>query len=196
LTWIKVCGVRHPRDVEAAVAAGADAIGLVIATGSPRWVPLEEAKRLGESVTLIKVLVTRDMAPEEVLASALAAEVDGVQPHGRMAASSAARAREAGLVVLHPIPVSGSVDLGVVPDDQIPLLDGVNPGSGTPFDWGLAAPLQRPFVLSGGLNPGNVAAAMARVRPWGVDASSGLETVPGVKDPDLIQRFVAAVRSI
>ena len=92
----------------------------------------------------------------------------------------------------------GRVDLNNVPEGQTPLLDtfraGVHGGTGEPFDWSLIPDLGRQYVLAGGLTPGNIEEAVDRVAPWGVDASSGLESSPGVKDPDRIREFVERAR--
>ena len=89
-------------------------------------------------------------------------------------------------------------DLDVVPLGQTPLLDaydaGRHGGTGTPFDWGLVS-TNRPYVLAGGLGPDNVAEAVASAAPWGVDASSGLESSPGVKDPARIRAFVEGAKA-
>ena len=85
----------------------------------------------------------------------------------------------------------GPVDLAAISGDELPLLDSDSiGGTGTTFDWSWLDGLDRPFVLAGGLGPDNVAAAVERVRPWGVDASSGLESAPGVKDLAKVAAFV------
>ena len=195
MTWVKVCGMTRREDVDVAVAAGADAVGFITWPGSPRCVTPERAAGLGRDAGATRILVTVDQPPEALLAAAGAAEVDGVQPGGDHAAEAAAAARAAGYLVLRPIPVgAGPPDLGAVPAEEIPLLDtargGMHGGTGVAFDWSVAAGLDRDFVLAGGLGPHNVADAVARVRPWGVDASSRLEREPGVKDHDLVARFV------
>jgi phosphoribosylanthranilate isomerase len=192
MTWVKVCGVREPADVEAAVEAGADAIGFVIAANSIRRVPIERARVLAEGVPIIRVLVTMDLEPGMVMDAAVG--MDAVQPHGAHAAAAGAAARAAGLVVLRPIPMTEAPDLSAVPEDQIPMLDSPRPGTGIPFDWKLMNGGPRRFVMAGGLGPDNVAEAIRAIHPWGVDASSGLEAEPGRKDPVLIRRFVEEAR--
>jgi phosphoribosylanthranilate isomerase len=95
---------------------------------------------------------------------------------------------------LYPVPVHDRVDLNGVSEGQIPLIDTYHPiahgGTGARFDWGLAADLDRRYVLAGGLGPDNVSEAVRLLAPWGVDASSGLESSPGIKDPELIRTFV------
>ena len=181
-----------------AVAAGADAVGFVLAPGSPRRITVEEAGRLGRGVEVGRYLVTVDLTPELLLETAAAAGVDGVQPHGRYRVEATAAALDAGLEVLFPVAVAARIDLDAVPAAAVPILDTAVPGShggtGRAFDWSLAAGLGRPVVLAGGLTPENVAAAVATAAPWGVDVSSGIESGPGVKDPEKMRRFVEAAR--
>jgi phosphoribosylanthranilate isomerase len=197
--WVKVCGVRTPADVIAAAEAGADAFGLVMAP-SPRQIDAEQAVALVRlSTGLQSFLVTVDARPAELLDLAGFVGVSGVQPHGRHAAEAAAACVQAGLTVLRPRPVSDVVDLDDIPTTQVPLLDTADRdshgGTGRRFDWDLAAAITRPYVLAGGLGPDTVAEAVARLRPWGVDASSGLESAPGVKDAHLIRRYVQEAKT-
>ncbi len=182
-------------DVAAAVDAGVDAVGFVTAAGSPRRVTAAQAAILGRDVAVTRVLVTVGETPEALLAAAGWAGVDGVQPGGAHAADAAAAAADAGYFVLRPVAVGDeAVDLDGIPPGEIPLLDtgraGLAGGTGQTFDWALAAGIARRFVLAGGLAPDNVAAAVAAAGPWGVDASSRLERVPGRKDHDLVRTFV------
>ena len=198
MTWVKVCGLRERAHVLAAAEAGADAVGFVLAD-SPRRVTVDEARRLGRGIQLQRVLVTVDADPDSLLAAVAAAEADGVQPYGHHADEAARVAAQAGLIVLRPVRVADQVDLDGVPPEQIPLLDtgvpGLLGGTGQGFDWALIGDTERRFVLAGGLGPDNVAGAVAQLRPWGVDASSKLESAPGIKDPDRIRRFVAEAKS-
>jgi phosphoribosylanthranilate isomerase len=102
------------------------------------------------------------------------------------------------LTVLRPVKVNGTVSLDGIPSDQVPLLDTAHPhqegGTGTAFDWPVASGLDRKVVVAGGLGPGTVGDAIRALRPWGVDASSRLESAPGVKDADLIERYVAEAK--
>ncbi|MGI9609723.1 MAG: phosphoribosylanthranilate isomerase [Acidimicrobiia bacterium] len=191
MTWVKVCGLSRPEEVEAAVAAGADAIGFVFYEPSPRNIAPDRARALGESARALTVAVTVDLDADSLLHIADLAGVGAVQPHGDHAAEAAVAAIEAGLAVLRPVRVSGPVDLTEVSGDELPLLDSDSiGGTGATFDWTWLRDLERPFVLAGGLGPGNVAEAIASVDPWGVDASSGLESAPGVKDLAKVAAFV------
>ena len=139
------------------------------------------------------------MSPNELIEAVDQTGADGVQPHGLDAAAAAEAAQRAGLRVLRPVRVDGAVDLEAVPSGQIPLLDnaatGLLGGSGVAFDWNLIGDQNRDFVLAGGLDPDNVVDAVARVRPFGVDASSRLESAPGMKDPALVRRFVETAKA-
>jgi len=198
VTWVKVCGVSRPGDVEAAAEAGADAVGIVIAD-SPRRVDLDVAAELAADAPVATFLVTVDLTPDRLVRLAVELGVDGVQPHGRYSASAARAARHRGLEVLRPVAVDGPVDLEGIPPDETPLLDtavpGLHGGSGRSFDPSWADGIDRRWVLAGGLGPGTVGAAIRRLRPWGVDASSRLESSPGRKDPERIRRFVEEAKS-
>lgn len=198
MVWVKLCGMTRRADVEAAVAAGADAVGFVIAEGSPRRVTPTEAAALGDDLPITRFLVSLDCRPQELLAAAARARVDGVQPYGRWSAAAAGAALAAGYRVLFPVPVAGRVDLAAAPAGTVPLLDCVSPrgggGTGRSFDWRLAAGLPRPVVVAGGLTAANVAEAVAVAGPWGVDAASGVEREAGLKDHDEMRRFVEAAK--
>jgi phosphoribosylanthranilate isomerase len=193
MVWVKVCGVGTAADVAAAQDAGADAIGLTLAA-SPRQISPEHARNLAKHASCETIIVTVDARPSEILDLAMFVGCSGVQLHGAHASEAGAAARKAGLDVYRHAPVGASVDLSVIPPDQKPLLDTgstvLHGGTGRPFDWSLATTIEREFVLAGGLGPENVAEAVTLVRPWGVDASSRLESAPGVKDHALITRYV------
>ncbi|NNC91159.1 MAG: phosphoribosylanthranilate isomerase [Acidimicrobiia bacterium] len=191
MTWVKVCGLSRPAEVEAAVAAGADAVGFVFYEPSPRNVAPELARSLGSGSGIMTVAVTVGLDADSLLHLADVAGVAAVQPHGENAPSAASAALDAGLAVLRPVPVTGPVDLRAISGDELPLLDSDSVGgTGVAFDWSWIDRLDRPFVLAGGLGPENIEEAVARVAPWGVDASSGLESAPGVKDLTKVAAFV------
>jgi phosphoribosylanthranilate isomerase len=194
MTWVKVCGLRREDDVATAVEAGADAVGFVLAAQSPRSVSEARARALVENVSVLSVIVTVDLTPAGLMAAVVATGAGGVQPHGEHRHEAAAAAQSEGLFVLHPLAVRSPVDLSEVSEGQTPLLDsyqaGTHGGTGESFDWDLIRDLDRPFVLAGGLGPDNVVEAVREVAPWGVDASSGLESSRGIKEPGRIREFV------
>lgn len=199
MTWVKVCGLRTTIDIEVAAAAGADAVGLVLAD-SPRRVEADMAARLARSSPVPVFLLMVDALPAEMLDLAGFVGASGIQPYGRNASDVAAVAVRAGLSVLRPVAVREHLEEIEVPPGQIPLFDngssGLWGGTGVPFDHGLLPALDRDWVLAGGLDGSNVADAIRRTGAWGVDASSRLESSPGIKDPDLIRSFVESAKSV
>ncbi len=191
MTWVKVCGLTRESDVSDAVNAGADALGFVLAEGSPRHISIGQATALMDGVAALRILVTVDESRDEIVGMVEATGADGIQPHGRGAQAAALWAQQAGFLVLRPIGGGPSVE---IPDGQIPMLDsaigGQHGGTGVALDWAAVDRPDRPFVVAGGLGPENVAQAIATLRPWGVDASSGLESEPGIKDAARVAAFV------
>ena len=200
MTWVKVCGMRTVGDLEAADAAGADALGLVLVEGTPRYLDVDDAARLAALSPVPAVILTLNVHPAELVELLGRVGAAGVQPYGHHAPEAAEAAEAAGAFVLRPHRVRGPVDLGTIPPGHTALLDGYSPdglgGTGKQVapEW-LPPPGSR-YVLAGGLNPSNVADAVSRYRPWGVDASSGLESAPGVKDPARIHSFVRNAKRV
>ena len=197
MTWVKVCGVTDTVALDAVVFGGADAAGFVLVESSPRHVSTERARYLMDGVPLTCFIVVVDMTVEEALTAADVTGADGIQAHGLHAAEVSAAALEAGYLSLYPVNVrSGGISASLrgIEPAAVPLLDTYSPdehgGTGVSFDWTLIDDLGRPFVLAGGLGPDNVAQAIATVAPFGVDASSKLESTRGVKDPAMIKDFI------
>jgi len=197
VTWVKVCGLTDDAAIDAVVTAGADAAGFVLAEGSPRHLTIERAAALMDGVPLDRFIVTVDLTVEDALAAAEATGANGVQAHGLHAAEVAAAALDVGLLSLYPVRVAPdglSESLRDIEPGAMPLLDTYSKaehgGTGIAFDWSLIDDPGRPFVLAGGLGPDNVALAIATVAPFGVDASSKLESTRGVKDPIMITDFI------
>lgn len=195
MTWVKICGLTVRQDVDVAVDAGADAVGVLVDADSPRAVEPSVAAELVAGVRVATVLVTVDMPADRLVRLADRLGFTGIQPHGRDASEAAASGVAAGLLVLFPVPVgSRRPDLSAVPESAVPLLDTADDhrhgGTGRSFDWALAADPGRRIVLAGGLTPETVAAAVAVARPWGVDVATGVERTPGVKDHDAVRSFV------
>jgi phosphoribosylanthranilate isomerase len=197
--WVKVCGLRDPESVAAAVEAGADAVGFVFAPGSPRVVDTTLARSLVAGASgLLTVGVFRNQPVDEVIRLADEAGVDAVQLHGWESAADHEAVRAAGWPTIRAMAARDytvEIDAAAHPSDYL-LLDAPAPGAGELFDGAhlAARPPSRPWVLAGGLGAGNVAERIRELRPWGVDVSSGVETAPGRKSPELIARFVAAAR--
>ncbi len=201
-TRIKICGLTKPADVDAAVDAGADAIGLVFHADSPRHVTLATAAdlvhRLPPFITPVGLFVNAERASIDAVLAAIPTLL--LQFHGdETPADCDAFARP----YLRAARMSAGFDLLNFADcfnnAQALLLDAHAPGyggSGKVFDWSLvpAGVARRRLVLSGGLHAANVAAGIAQLRPWAVDVSSGVESSRGVKDPAAIRRFCDAVR--
>jgi phosphoribosylanthranilate isomerase len=194
MTWVKVCGLSRPHEVAAAVAAGADAVGLNLIEASPRCVSIEQAAALAVDLPVTSVVLTMDLTAEQLLDVATRVGATAVQPYGGNADTASLAAVQAGLMVLRPVDPAVDPAAAAATAPQIPVFDhredGKLGGTGRSFDWSVLAGFERDFVLAGGLGPANVAGAVRLLRPWGVDASSGLESSPGVKDPDLIAAFV------
>lgn len=196
MTWVKVCGLSRPAEVAAAVEAGADAVGFVFHEPSPRNLTPEAARELGADLPVLTVAVTVDLDADTLLHLADMSGVGAVQPHGTGAEGAAQAALAAGLAVLRPVTVTGPVDLSPISGDELPLLDSDTiGGTGTAFEWEWVTGLERPFVLAGGLTADNIEEAIGRVQPWGVDASSGLESAPGIKDLAKVASFVQRAKA-
>lgn len=202
-TWVKICGLTTPEAVDASVEAGADAVGFVLASGSPRTVDAPTARILASRVptSVETVGVFRGQPIDEVLRLAALAGVGTVQLHGDETAADVATVRAAGFRVVRAV----GVDAYAVETEEarrafredILLIDAVAPGAGAAFDAAplLAAPPHREWILAGGLTPDTVAARIAELGPAGVDVSSGVESSRGVKDLGLIRAFIAAARA-
>lgn len=197
--FIKICGLRTEGDVDAAVAAGADAIGLVFAE-SPRRVDAQTARTLAQRVPeqVLTVGVFRHQPLEEVRALAAASGVRAVQLHGGESPDYYPALRADGYTLLRATaPEPGRPErCGALGEDYL-LLDAPAPGAGRPWDWTdpRFVPPTGSWLLAGGLDAVNVGEAVRTLSPWGVDVSSGVEIERGVKDPALIAAFVRAARS-
>jgi phosphoribosylanthranilate isomerase len=199
-TWVKVCGLTRSEDVAAAIQAGADAVGLVLVDRSRRRIDPAQAGSLASIARgRVEVVLLVEGTPRDALSLAGRIGADAVQPYGPEAVAIAAAAIDEGLGALLPIPVASAVpvDVSHVPDGARPLLDTATAagsgGSGRSFDWGIARGVAS-AVVAGGLNAENVAAAIAAARPWGVDASSGLEAAVGLKDHGKVAAFIEAAK--
>ncbi|MFO7298588.1 MAG: phosphoribosylanthranilate isomerase [Actinomycetes bacterium] len=190
--FVKICGITDPGVLDAAVAAGADAVGFVFAE-SPRQVSVPDARALADRLPagVLKVAVFRRPDP-----GTLAGVIDALRPDLVQADADALSGIDLPDGV-DTLPVYRSVrEVWTAPPARL-LFEGPASGIGAMADWEEARAVARRarVVLAGGLDPYNVADAITRVRPWGVDVSSGVESAPGRKDPARITAFVSAARA-
>jgi phosphoribosylanthranilate isomerase len=193
---VKICGVARSQDASAAVEAGADLVGMILWAPSPRAIALDEARRVRDavpsSVELVGVFVDED--PDRVDELACELELDRVQLHGSESADVVRRFGERAFrgvrdgdasQVPEGVPVVYDRAFGHVPDDEE-----------LAAHWQAARALgrERQVLLAGALDPRNVRRAIAAAQPYGVDVARGVESAPGVKDHDLVRRFVAAAK--
>ena len=211
MSLIKICGLSTQDTLDAALDAGADMVGFVFFEKSPRDISIPLAGALGRMVgkRAQKVALTVNATDDELDVIALSLRPDFLQLHGSETPERVTAIKERyGLPVFKAIGISGRDDFAAtaayadVADwlllDAKPPKDSELPGgNGQRFDWTLLAHLDRalPFMLSGGLDPSNVGEAIALARPGGVDVSSGVEDLPGMKNPDKIRAFIAAARA-
>lgn len=208
---LKICGLSTRETLEVALDAGADMVGFVFFPPSPRHLPLERARELGRVANgrALKVALTVDAddATLDRIVDALAPDV--LQLHGK---ESRARLRDIkqrfALPVMKAVAVETPADLACLPGyasvadrilfDARPPKGATRPGGlGAVFDWHVLenVDLKLPFMVSGGLSADNVAQALRVTRTGGVDVSSGVESSPGVKDPEMIRAFIRAARA-
>ncbi len=200
-TRIKICGITRTADARAAAAAGADAIGLVFYPPSPRFLSAERAREIRDAlppfVQTVALFVNADAAQvSQVIGSVHPAML---QFHGEEAPEfcrqfglpyvKACRVKQGVPALEYLRPFSGAA--AWLFDSHVPEYG----GAGESFDWSLVPATDKPVILSGGLSQANVAEAVRRVRPWGVDVSSGVESAKGIKDAGKIAAFIAEVRN-
>lgn len=201
-TRVKICGITRVEDARAAASAGADAIGLVFDRRSPRCVDIAQAQAIARElppfVALVGLFV--DATPERVDEVLRGVRLTLLQFHGNEAPAQCSRY---GRPYMKAIRMRDGVDLkheavqyadasGLLLDSFVAEQAG---GSGTTFDWNrIPRGIAKPIILAGGLTVDNVGDAIRRVRPAAVDVSSGVEVSKGIKDPEKIAAFIAAVR--
>jgi len=201
MTFVKVCGFTRKADVDAAVAAGADAVGFVLWPASPRAVTPDHVATLAADVppNVWKVGVFVDATPDVVSHAIATAGLTAIQLHGQ---EDVRQFLDLGVQVIKAAAPRNADDvqaLRALPPRVLVLIDAHDPvhhgGTGRTADWATAAHVAavRPILLAGGLNASNAAAAMAAVHPWGLDVSSGVEVSPGIKDPSRIQDFMSTL---
>ena len=207
-TRAKICGISRVDALEAAVAAGAAMVGFLHYPASPRHIEPEAAASLRERLPKHVSAVSVGVDMEDPLLERLATEIrpDFFQLHGQETPERVAAVRERfGIPIIKAMAVRSAADIATATAYQeradLLLLDGCGTalpgGNGITFDWSLLADFpseNRDWILSGGLDPENVAEAIARTSPPCVDVSSGVESAPGRKDPSRITAFLRAVR--
>jgi phosphoribosylanthranilate isomerase len=204
-TRIKHCGITSVEDAHRAAEAGAWALGMIFWPGSPRRCELDEAQLIGtalrRTVHLVGVFVNHRL--DEIDLAVQAAALDFVQLHGDEGPAFCGEvARRTGAKVIKAVRVQSRATLQAAAAYHTDFLlldahvEGVPGGTGQTIDWDLVrkARLAAPIILSGGLNPDNVATAIAATDPFAVDVASGTESAPGIKDPVKLQAFHEAVR--
>jgi len=207
---VKICGLRSPEALDVALDAGADQVGFVFFAPSPRNLAYGAARALGERVKgrADKVALTVDATDKMLGEIVEAVRPDMLQLHGSETPERVVAVRTRfGLPVMKALPIEDRASLSsirlyanvadkIIFDARAPR-EATRPGGlGKPFDWRLLEGVDPgiPFMLSGGLDVGNVADALSITRAPGVDVSSGVERIPGQKDPDKIRAFVRAAR--
>lgn len=196
--YVKVCGLDTPESALVAVDAGADAIGVVMSARSPRNINVDQALVVLAAVPGVdRVLVTNDLSVADAIDRAIRVGANVLQLHGAYSAEDFAHATALFPRVWRATALTPDTPLTTgAYGEELLLLDAPVAGSGKRWDLSALdgnAPEGR-WLLAGGLNPDNVAAAITEAHPWGVDVSSGVESAPGVKDHARIRAFIAAAR--
>lgn len=197
ITKVKVCGITNLEDALLAVESGADAVGFIFYEKSPRYISLKAASRISKElppfVTVVGVFVNE--SPDKVNTAIKEAGLDCVQFHGDETPEAC---EAAGAKVIKAFRIKDRKDINAIRNYYVSayLLDtykeGVPGGTGETFNWEIASEAKKMgrIILSGGLNPDNIADAVRQVEPYGVDVSSGVEIKPGKKDPEKVKRFI------
>jgi phosphoribosylanthranilate isomerase len=206
MTKVKICGLTESETLEAALAAGADFIGLNFYPKSPRYVSLDQAKALADQARGRTKIVTLTVDATDDVLNAITSTVrpDYIQVHGKETPGRVAEiAHLTGLPVIKAIGVASADDVQnakaytsaafILFDAKPHTLPG---GNGVAFDWSLMNAVKTEYMLAGGLTPLNVAEAIRITGTAMVDVSSGVETAPGQKDEALIRKFIEAAKSV
>jgi len=214
--WVKICGNTSLEDAQLSASAGADAVGFIFAS-SPRHVTLEQVAAITPHLpaTLEKIGVFVELDAARIAAAVETGGLTGVQLHGGADSGAAKAAAELrarfglGLRILEVIHYGPEAVAQLLAASANPALDGVlvdsrtaqaPGGTGIVYDWQAAraslftGESRLRLIAAGGLNPGNVAEAIATLQPWGVDVVTGVEAAPGRKDPEKVRAFVRQAR--
>src|SRR5687767_7174979 len=200
-TRIKICGITRPADARVAADAGADAIGLVFYPPSPRYLSTDRAVEIRDALPPFVQALALFVNPDAALVAQVLGRVRPamLQFHGEESAEfcaqfgtpfvKACRVKKGVSALEYLRPFSRAA--AWLFDSHVPEYGGV----GEAFDWSLVPASEKPVILSGGLSAGNVGEAIRRVRPWGVDVSTGVESAKGIKDAAKVAAFIAEVRN-
>lgn len=199
MTAVKICGVTRREDALVAAGSGADFIGFIFVTGTPRYIEAEHAREIIEAVRSRGhqarfVGVFRNSGAAAIRDIARRSDIEIVQLHGN---------EDESLMLSLPLPVIRAVGVRESVPNRFSvhadwlLFDTPGGGSGNQFEWRLLEGLEvpAPFFLAGGLSPDNVRDAISVVRPFGVDVSTGVEAAPGIKDHDLVRSFIERAKA-
>jgi phosphoribosylanthranilate isomerase len=193
--FVKICGVTTLGDANAAIEAGANAIGLNLAT-SPRHLSPERALAIAEGTKgrILRVLIFFDNEDAQIIDLVELIEPDAVQIHGSLSDDLLTKLRDHGVGVIKALSIASDefYDFDETRVDAV-MVDGATPGSGESHSWEELSdrPFSVPVIAAGGLNDANVADVIETLSVWGVDSASGVETSPGVKDREKVDRFVS-----
>jgi phosphoribosylanthranilate isomerase len=201
-TRIKICGLTRVPDALVAARLGADAIGLVFYARSPRYVDVEKAAEIARALPpfVAKVGLFVNAERTEIERTLARVPLDYLQFHGDESPQDCEGFGKPFIKAVRVRPGADLIEYAVAFNAAAGLLldayvEGIPGGTGATFDWSLIPrDLKLPIVLSGGLEAGNVTAAVRQVRPWAVDVSSGVEVAKGIKDPVKIEDFIKGVR--
>ncbi len=188
---VKICGLTRVDDALATEDAGADAIGLNFVPNTKRFISLAQGQEISKALSpfMARVGVFRNADFETILETVEYVGLSAVQLNGQESDDFAAQVAKL-RPVIRAISFKPNLEL---PENDTLLIDGLDPGSGQTFDWTALKTVKlsdRRWLLAGGLNPDNVAAAVRQLRPWCVDVASGVEASAGVKDPELVRAFI------
>jgi phosphoribosylanthranilate isomerase len=197
--FIKICGITNEEDALLATALGADALGFIFATGSTRLVSpaqvAEIVRRIPPEVATFGVF--RNELPARVIDIVQSCGLTGAQLHGNESVEHCTDVARSLHFTVKVFPAGDRlIDRARQYPVEVIMIDNPKPGSGEVFDWTLAeVPDGKKLLLAGGLDAANVADAIAKVRPWGIDGASGTEAGPGKKDPRKLRQFISAARA-
>lgn len=196
--FIKICGVTTLGDANAAIDTGANSIGLNLAT-SPRHLSIERAFAIAEATKgrVLRTLVFHDNEDDFIRDALEVIDADVVQIHGSLSDALLTHLRGTGVRIIKALPI-GSDEFFDFRESQVDavLVDGATPGSGVSHSWVdlTEQTFNVPIIAAGGLNDSNVASVITHTGVWGVDCASGVESLPGVKDRDKLNRFIDNAR--